>query len=123
MLGTTQYVLAKVISFLLSAPQLPVDKETQRQLLSSLKKISHLTDLLHESEANSIRLSDQTKLLKEEIRRCVSMLVFGGWCLITCLFFRLERNQERQKEAAANMEYLKNVVLKVAIIIYVQLLQ
>jgi hypothetical protein len=69
------------------------DSITHDQLVSSIKKINHLTDLLHESEANSIRLSDQTKLLKEEIRR-------------------LERNQERQKEASANMEYLKNVILK-----------
>jgi uncharacterized small protein (DUF1192 family) len=71
------------------------DSITHDQLVSSIKKINHLTDLLHESEANSIRLSDQTKLLKEEIRR-------------------LERNQERQKEASANMEYLKNVILKVS---------
>ena len=49
--------------------------------------------LLNESEATVMRLTEQAKILKEEIRR-------------------LERNQEREKEAA-NMEYLKNIFLKV----------
>ena len=40
-----------------------------------------------------MRLEEQAKILKEEIRR-------------------LERNQQREKEAA-NMEYLKNILLKV----------
>uniref|UniRef100_K1QC48 RANBP2-like and GRIP domain-containing protein 8 n=1 Tax=Magallana gigas TaxID=29159 RepID=K1QC48_MAGGI len=39
-----------------------------------------------------MRLEEQAKILKEEIRR-------------------LERNQQREKEAA-NMEYLKNILLK-----------
>ena len=41
-----------------------------------------------------MRLTEQAKILKEEIRR-------------------LERNQQREKEAA-NMEYLKNILLKVS---------
>lgn len=41
----------------------------QKQLQSALKKITHLTELLHESEANCVRLGEQAKLLKEEIRR------------------------------------------------------
>lgn len=56
------------------------------------KKVEHLTELLRESEANSMRLSEQAKVLKEEIRR-------------------LERNQEREKESA-NLEYMKNVILQ-----------
>ena len=43
----------------------------QKQLHSSNKKIDHLTELLRESEASSGRLSEQAKLLKEEIRRWV----------------------------------------------------
>ena len=39
------------------------------QLKLAERKIQHLTELLHESEASGVRLSDQTKLLKEEIRR------------------------------------------------------
>ena len=64
----------------------------RQQLKVAGKKMEHLTELLHESEASSLRLGEQTKLLKEEIRR-------------------LERNQQRE-ESVANMEYLKNVVLK-----------
>uniref|UniRef100_T1J702 GRIP domain-containing protein n=1 Tax=Strigamia maritima TaxID=126957 RepID=T1J702_STRMM len=67
-------------------------ESVEQRLLSSSKKIDHLTELLNESEATNLRLSEQTKVLKEEIRR-------------------LERNQEREKHAA-NMEYLKNIVLK-----------
>ncbi len=43
----------------------------QKQLHSSSKKIDHLTELLRESEASSSRLSEQAKVLKEEIRRWV----------------------------------------------------
>ena len=49
--------------------------------------------LSSENEATVMRLEEQAKILKEEIRR-------------------LERNQQREKEAA-NMEYLKNILLKV----------
>ena len=44
-------------------------KALQNQLLLSLKKTSHVTELLRESEDNCARLSDQARLLKEEIRR------------------------------------------------------
>lgn len=40
-----------------------------KQLKAGVKKIEHLTELLRESEASSVRLGDQAKLLKEEIRR------------------------------------------------------
>ena len=47
------------------------DAQVRRQLIASNKKTEHLTEVLRESEANSMRLADQAKLLKEEIRRCV----------------------------------------------------
>ena len=71
------------------------EAKLRRQLAAAMKKIRHLNEVLHESEASTVRLSDQAKLLKEEIRR-------------------LERNQERE-QAVTNMEYLKNVVLKVCV--------
>lgn len=49
--------------------------------------------LLNESEAAVLRLTEQAGVLKGEIRR-------------------LERNQEREN-AISNMEYLKNIVYKV----------
>lgn len=52
-----------------------------------------LLQLSSENEATVMRLEEQAKILKKEIRR-------------------LERNQQREKEAA-NMEYLKNILLKV----------
>ena len=58
-----------------------------------MKTIRDVTELLRESEEVGVRLGEQAKLLKEEIRR-------------------LERNRERE-EGVSNMEYLKNVVLKV----------
>ena len=42
---------------------------SSKQLQAAAKKIQHLTQLLRESEASSLRLGDQAKLLKEEIRR------------------------------------------------------
>ena len=48
---------------------------------------------MHESEGTVMRLTEQNKLLKEEVRR-------------------LERNQAREQHMA-NMEYLKNIVFKV----------
>lgn len=60
-------------------------------------KLRHLTDLLSESEANNSRLSEQIKLLKDEIRR-------------------LERNNERS-EHVANAEYLKNIVMQVCAVL------
>lgn len=71
----------------------PVDEVIlQENLTTANKRLEHTTELLNESEAALMRLTEQAKILKEEIRR-------------------LERNQEREKEAA-NMEYLKNILLK-----------
>ncbi|XP_063645530.1 RANBP2-like and GRIP domain-containing protein 5/6 isoform X8 [Pan troglodytes] len=68
-------------------------KEELVQKLSSItKSADHLNGLLRETEAANAVLMEQIKLLKSEIRR-------------------LERNQEREK-SAANLEYLKNVLLQ-----------
>ena len=45
------------------------DLRLHKQLQVASKKIQHLTELLRENEASSLRLGDQAKLLKEEIRR------------------------------------------------------
>lgn len=52
----------------------PAEGQLHKQLRAASRKIEHLTELLRESEASSMRLSDQAKLLKEEIRRCVNVL-------------------------------------------------
>ena len=56
----------------------------------------YLLQILNESEGTIMRLTEQAKVLKEEIRR-------------------LERNQERDK-SVSNMEYLKNIVFKVSLL-------
>lgn len=58
----------------------------------SQKTVSHLAELLNESECNNLRMTEQIRVLKEEIRRH-------------------ERNYERQKHAV-NLEYLKNIIMK-----------
>ena len=74
-------------------PTPSVDEETLRANLSmSNKKIDHLTELLSESEDSCSRLTEQAKILKDEIRR-------------------LERNNEREREMQ-NTEYLKNIFLQ-----------
>ncbi|KAH9514695.1 hypothetical protein Btru_023325 [Bulinus truncatus] len=77
-----------------SPPPTPlIDEETLKMNLSaSQKKIDHLTQLLSESEASVSMLTEQARILKEEIRR-------------------LERNIERERETQ-NMEYLKNIFLQ-----------
>ncbi|KAF7252927.1 GRIP and coiled-coil domain-containing protein 2 [Varanus komodoensis] len=67
-------------------------EELVQKLNITSKSADHLNGLLRESEATNVILMEQIKLLKNEIRR-------------------LERNQEREK-SVANLEYLKNVLLK-----------
>ncbi|XP_014676259.1 PREDICTED: GRIP and coiled-coil domain-containing protein 2-like isoform X2 [Priapulus caudatus] len=70
-----------------------IDKEVLKSSLNtSYRKLDHVTGLLQESEETVARLTEQAKVLKQEIRR-------------------LERNQQREKHAQ-NLEYLKNVVMK-----------
>lgn len=56
-------------------------------------RIQQLTTLLHESEAENAKLAQLADALKEEIRRSA-------------------RNESREKHME-NMEYTKNVILKV----------
>ena len=70
-------------------------QQLRRELAKAKKTIRDVTELLRECEEAGVRLREQAKLLKEEIRR-------------------LERNRERE-EGVSNMEYLKNVVLKVRV--------
>ena len=53
------------------------------------------SQLMNESEATVMRLTEQAKILKDEIRR-------------------MERNQDRERELA-NMEYLKNIIMQVSL--------
>ena len=62
--------------------------------------MQQVTTLLHESEAENAKLVQLTDALKEEIRRA-------------------SRNQDREKHME-NIEYMKNVILKVSFI-YVSL--
>lgn len=64
----------------------------QKTAHTTMKQLEHTRELLNESEATNARLLEQTKLLKDEIRR-------------------MERNMERENHLA-NTEYLKNVIMK-----------
>ncbi|GCB67235.1 hypothetical protein scyTo_0010222 [Scyliorhinus torazame] len=80
---------------LLDVPQWqpePTKEEITQKLSTATKSIDHLNGLLRETEATNAILMEQITLLKNEVRR-------------------LERNQEREK-SIANLEYLKNVMLK-----------
>ncbi|XP_078078108.1 GRIP and coiled-coil domain-containing protein 2 isoform X2 [Mustelus asterias] len=70
----------------------PTKEEIIQKLSTATKSIEHLNGLLRETEATNAILTEQITLLKSEVRR-------------------LERNQEREK-SIANLEYLKNVMLK-----------
>ncbi|XP_078401682.1 GRIP and coiled-coil domain-containing protein 2 [Cetorhinus maximus] len=70
----------------------PTKEEITQKLSTATKSIDHLNGLLRETEATNAILMEQITLLKNEVRR-------------------LERNQEREK-SIANLEYLKNVMLK-----------
>ena len=50
------------------------NEQKMRHLSAANKKIEHLTVVLRESEATSLRLTEQAKLLKEEIRRFESIV-------------------------------------------------
>nr|XP_045003343.1 GRIP and coiled-coil domain-containing protein 2 [Jaculus jaculus] len=93
---------AQSLEQLLSSPETKLEpplwhaeftkEELAQKLSSTTKSADHLNSLLRETEATNAILMEQIKLLKSEIRR-------------------LERNQEREK-SAANLEYLKNVLLQ-----------
>lgn len=68
-------------------------EKIQKQLAKQELKVAHLTALLSETEKDLIKHVQMNNLLKEEIRR-------------------QQRSVEREKHAE-NLEYLKNVVVKV----------
>ena len=72
-------------SFVIPSPAASAAEVRKQQ-----KKIAHLTELLGESELNIQRLTDQSQVLKDEIRR-----LEGNWT-----------------DTSKNMEYLKNVLIK-----------
>ena len=77
---------------LLKPPTVENITELMDELFRLRKHAEHTTSLLNESEAANGRLIEQSRCLKEEIRR-------------------LERNEER-KSHLENTEYLKNVIIK-----------
>lgn len=58
------------------APKLDTIEDLKEQVVTLTKRVSHLTGILHESEANCVRYIDQSKLLKEEIRRYNTMYMY-----------------------------------------------
>ncbi|XP_077863089.1 GRIP and coiled-coil domain-containing protein 2-like [Saccoglossus kowalevskii] len=68
------------------------EEQLKHQLILALKKLEHFSEITNDNEATIMRLTEQAKVLKGEIRR-------------------LERNQERDK-SVSNLEYLKNVTMK-----------
>ena len=67
-----------------------MDSTKVAELLASQKQMTHLRELVAESESHVERLETQVSVLKEEIRR-------------------LERNQKRYE--GINLEYLKNIMV------------
>ena len=65
----------------------------ETRALSAEKRLKHMTSLLSESESEAARLTQMTDLLKEEIRS-------------------YQRSEERKKHIE-NLEYVKNIILKV----------
>ena len=73
-----------------------LEYKIQLQIFLMKWKKTTVLQLMNESEADVMRLTEQVKILKEEIRR-------------------LERNTERERETQ-NLEYLKNILIKVLLI-------
>uniref|UniRef100_A0A915PX32 GRIP domain-containing protein n=1 Tax=Setaria digitata TaxID=48799 RepID=A0A915PX32_9BILA len=71
-----------------------IDNSVSEQCTTQMinKQLEHTRELLNESEATNAKLVEQTKLLKDEIRR-------------------MERDRERENHLA-NAEYLKNIIMK-----------
>ena len=79
------------------APTMEISKSEYEALLdrftSAEKRVSHLNSLLSEAETESQRMSQLAEVLKEEIRT-------------------YQRSEERSKHIE-NLEYVKNVIIKV----------
>lgn len=68
------------------------DTDQEDELIKYVKQVGDLTQLMKETESNNALLTEQNRVLKEEIRR-------------------MQRSFERI-ESAKNLEYLKNVLVK-----------
>lgn len=64
--------------------------------LAAERRVSHMASLLSEAEAENARLSELASVLKEEIRS-------------------YQRSEERSKHIE-NLEYVKNVIIKVTLL-------
>jgi hypothetical protein len=93
LLLNSQLASEETVVFQTECPETISFEQYSESLALVEKRCNHLSALLAESEANEARLSQLADALKEEIRRS-------------------ERSEERQKHIE-NLEYLKNVVLKV----------
>ncbi|KAF6777654.1 hypothetical protein AHF37_02756 [Paragonimus kellicotti] len=87
------------------------------------RRVEHLSELLHESESTAVRLEEQAKVLKEEIRRLERLAHLGSQFplpehSIACANNPIEPHDTPSpptisKDSLLRTEYLKNVVLKV----------
>ncbi|KAA3678699.1 uncharacterized protein DEA37_0010511, partial [Paragonimus westermani] len=87
------------------------------------RRVEHLSELLHESESTAVRLEEQAKVLKEEIRRLERLAHLGSQFPlpeqpIVCANNPAEPHgtlslPTNSKDSLLRTEYLKNVVLKV----------
>ena len=68
--------------------------EIESRMLAAERRLVHMASLLSESEAENTRLNELANVLKEEIRS-------------------YQRSEERSKHIE-NLEYVKNVILKVS---------
>ncbi|KAF5395045.1 hypothetical protein PHET_08508 [Paragonimus heterotremus] len=87
------------------------------------RRVEHLSELLHESESTAVRLEEQAKVLKGEIRRLERLAHLGSQFplpeqSIACVNNPVEPRDTHSpptisKDSLLRTEYLKNVVLKV----------
>ena len=72
--------------------------EIESRMLAAERRLVHMASLLSESEAENTRLNELANVLKEEIRS-------------------YQRSEERSKHIE-NLEYVKNVILKVSTVLH-----
>ena len=88
------YFLSISGSSIFESPK-PNVSEIESRMLAAERRLVHMASLLSESEAENTRLNELANVLKEEIRS-------------------YQRSEERSKHIE-NLEYVKNVILKVSI--------
>ena len=75
-----------------------INNDIENRMLATERRLVHMASLLSESEAENARLTQLANVLKEEIRS-------------------YQRSEERIKHIE-NLEYVKNVILKVHIMYF-----